>query len=184
MIPAPQSLLHTSYWLRKTKVTHTHALLAKSLQPPTQSRPLKTAPSSQHVQQPTSKIGSCCKLCTERLLSAREPPTCPPRPTSNFQLPTGGRAPSPVTNRVPTCTTCIISRAFHVHFTCISRAFHVHFTCLLTRNRQKKNSFALDLRERMRVHMCGLANEKRRLAPLGGIRMGLIRTNRRCSLAY
>ena len=61
-----------------------------------QSRPLKTAPSSQHVQQPTSKTGSCCKLRTERLLSAREPPTCPPRPASNFQLP-------PADVRLPLC---------------------------------------------------------------------------------
>lgn len=96
MVPSPQSLLHTSYWLRKTKVTHTRALLAKSLHPPTQSRPLKTAPSSQHVQQPTSKIGSCCKLRTERLLSAREPPTCQPCPASNFQLP-------PADVRLPLC---------------------------------------------------------------------------------
>jgi hypothetical protein len=35
----------------------------------------------------------------------------------------------------------------------------------------------------MRVHLCALANEEEKIGTSGGIRMGLIRTNKRCGCA-
>lgn len=54
--------------------------------------------------------------------------------------------------------------SFHVHFTCISRAFHMS----PNKKPSKENSFTLDLRERMRVHMCVLANEEEKIGTSGG----------------
>ncbi|KAH6876694.1 hypothetical protein B0T10DRAFT_465027 [Thelonectria olida] len=96
MVPAPQSLLHRSYWLRKTKGTHTHALLAKSLHPPTRADHLKPRPLLNTWRNPLVKqayrllLQASCRKATQRK-GAANLPTSP-----SFQPSPGGRALSPV----------------------------------------------------------------------------------------